>query len=67
VPVISTDVGDVKEVLMAVQGGEIIKRDDASLFLAFRRAMSTNISNDVFKLFGLTSMGEKTLSVYSTL
>ena len=67
VPVISTDVGDVKEVLMTVKGGEIIELTENDLFRAFNKVLNMNetITDDVSKLFGLAAMGEKTLTIYS--
>ena len=67
VPVISTDVGDVKEVLEVVNGGVIIDFTEKNLLIAFDKVLDTNeaISADVSTIFGLERMGEKTVSIYN--
>ena len=69
VPVISTDVGDVKEVLARVNGGEIIDLSKESLLLAFDKIkfIEKEISDDVSTVFGLKKMGDKTISIYKRL
>ncbi len=69
VPVLSTDVGDVKEVLETVNGGEIIDFSDDSLLLAFDKIKVRKelISENVSTIFGLKKMGGKTMSIYNNL
>ncbi len=66
VPVISTDVGDVKDVLKLVDGGEIIDFTIDSFVSAINTIIAKeNISiNDAPKLFSHTLMGKKTLTIY---
>lgn len=67
VPVLSTDVGDVKEVLETVNGGWIIDFSKESLLLAFDKIKfrKDEISGDVSTIFGLKKMGDKTMSIYN--
>ena len=66
VPVVSTDVGDVKDVLEKVNGGKIIDTN----YESFKSAVNSVITENnidlelVSKLFSHKSMGEKTLVVY---
>lgn len=67
VPVLSTDVGDVKEVIEAVNGGEIIELSSESLLWTFAKIKfrKSQISEEVSTLFGLKTMGEKTMLIYN--
>jgi glycosyltransferase involved in cell wall biosynthesis len=66
VPVLSTDVGDVKEVLETVNGGEIIDFTKESLLFSFDKIKhrKKEISEDVSTIFGLKKMGDRTMSIY---
>ncbi|MET2984889.1 glycosyltransferase family 4 protein [Aureibaculum conchae] len=67
VPVISTDVGDVKEVIKSVEGGEIIDNTVESFLKAVNKLLSKKeyqVKN-ASTLFSYNLMGEKTLTVYS--
>jgi len=69
VPVVSTDVGDVKEVLNLVDGGEIIEYTAGSFVTAVDKILSKekwNI-NEAPRLFSHTLMGKKTLTIYNQL
>ena len=67
VPVISTDVGDVKEVLEMVNGGVIIDLTVESLRLALEKIFykEQQINKEASNLFGLKIMGQKTLLIYN--
>jgi len=67
VPIVSTDVGDVKEVLEMVNGGEIIDLTVESVREALEKIFYTEqqINKEALNLFGLKIMGQKTLLIYS--
>lgn len=66
VPVISTDVGDVKDVLQLIDGGEIIDFTIDSFLSAINTILAKEsiVINDAPKLFSHKLMGEKTLTIY---
>ncbi len=68
-PVVSTDVGDVKEVLNLVDGGEVMEYTTDSFVAAVDKILSKenwNI-NEAPRLFSHTLMGKKTLTIYNQL
>lgn len=67
VPVISTDVGDVKEVLNLVNGGKIIEFTIDSFVTAVDEILNKENwgLTKAPKLFSHTLMGEKTLAIYN--
>lgn len=67
VPVISTDVGDVKEVLDLVDGGEIIDYNVKSFKNAVLRLLSNEkrTFKEASKLFSHELMAKRTLKVYN--
>jgi len=67
VPVISTDVGDVKEVLESVNGGEIIDLITDNFIIAIDKIFSRDHMDikDAPSLFNHNLMGEKTLNIYN--
>ena len=67
VPIVSTDVGDVKEVLEMVNGGEIIDLTVESLREALEKVFykEQQINKEALNLFGLKIMGQKTLLIYN--
>ena len=69
VPVISTDVGDVKEVLNLVDGGEIITFTNKNFLNALKNIETKECEfyKKAHDLFGLEFMGNKTLQVYNLL
>lgn len=69
VPVISTDVGDVKEVIESVNGGEIIGYNCNDFLTAIDKVFSKNRKkiDKASTLFNYNLMGEKTLTIYNKL
>ncbi len=67
VPVVSTDVGDVKEVLSLVDGGEIIEFTTSSFVNAVDKVLSKENwdINKAPNLFSHMLMGKKTLTIYN--
>jgi len=67
VPVLSTNVGDVKEVLQLVSGGKIIDYTTKSFISAVDEIFTNNKIDlpKTLKLFSHTLMGERTLSIYN--
>lgn len=67
VPVISTDVGDVKSVLELINGGVIIESTIQGFLTGLQKIFSEERTktNDASNQFSSILMGEKTLKIYS--
>ena len=68
IPIVSTDVGDVRKVVNLVNGGEIIDYTTESFLNGISKVLfrKEKVSKDASILFSLKSMGDKTVSIYKS-